>query len=263
MSIRRASLIAALFLLPMAVCAFAQDEKPRGMRGAEPPAPRPPAVLIIGANDVVGGVVEPGWPIVVSATLVVDEGAEAAVPPELRLKMTDADTTQVALPFEAVPRPAEATAEDAFYWVVAEEATRALAPGRYNITIELPEAQRQLLRVASADLRVVLPDADRARSPGPLRIQRAMLSGKPEEALAEVESLIAADAKNTSAWVAKGDLLMAQNKPHEALAAYDVAMKLTRDAEEEPSIFLLERRRAAFMAAIEKGETGPATKPAE
>src|SRR5687767_12191380 len=247
----------------LTILALGQDGKPQGMRGAEPPEPRPAAALVVGANETAGSIAEPGWPIILSAALFTEEeGAKVTVPAELRLKVTSQEGQEVALPFQPVPRPADAPAEQAYFWLASEEATQGLAPGRYNITIVLPEGSRKDLRVESGDLRVMAADPARASDLGLLKIQRSLLLEKPDDALAEADRMITADAKNADAWIARGDILMMQDKPDEALVAYDGALKLAEEAEDKEPLFIMERRSAAFFRGLEKRGALPATRPA-
>lgn len=240
-----------------------QDEKPQGMRGAKP-IERPASALVVGVNDVVGGVAQPGWPLIVSATLVAADDKQVPVPPDLRLKVTSEGGQELALPFTVVPRPQDADAEQPqpHYWIASEDATRALAPGRYNITLVF-DGERKDLRIESADLRVVAPDPERPADPGLLRIQRGLLNDKPDEALAEADRMIGANENDQGAWIARGDILMMQDKPDEALAAYDKALELAEAAEDKHPLAIQQRRRDAFLRTLERGDETTATRPAE
>lgn len=255
--------LACLAVLLLAVVGYGQDKRPAPMRGAAKPAePLPAAALVIGVNETVGSVAEPGWPIIVSAALVAEEdGAKVTVPAGLRLIMTDESNKEVALRFDPIPRPADADAAQAYYWLAAEAATKGLAPGRYNVTLAPAEGELKGLRIESGDVRVVTTDPARGGDLGSLKIQRSLLLDKQDEALAEADRLIAADATNSGAWIAKGDMLMMRDKPDEALAAYDSALKLVEKTDKEP-LFIMERRRAAFFGSLEKRKVLPATKPA-
>ena len=245
--------ILTLLLLVTATVTFSQDKKLEMMRGAKLNEPKPPAaMMIVGVNETVGSITEPGWLIIVSATLLPEEGAApAVVPSNLKVKMTDEKDKEVTLSFEAVPPPAKSDEEPTFYWLAAEAATKSLAPGRYHITLVPVKGELKGLEIESGDLRVVEMDPARSGLLGSLKIQRSLLLGKIDEALAEAERLITADAENEDAWIAKGDILMMKDKPDEALKSYDSALALHKDADSEP-LFILERRRAAFFRSLEK-----------
>jgi hypothetical protein len=249
----KSHLILTLLLLVTATVAFCQDKKPVMMRGAKLGEPKPPVTtMIVGVNETVGSIAEPGWLIVVSAALLPEEGATpAAVPSNLKVKMTDEKDKEVILSFEAVPPPANSDEEPKFYWLAEEAATKSLSPGRYRITLVPDKGELKGLRIESGDLRVVEADPARNGLLGSLKIQRSLLLGKIDEAIAEAERLTTADAENEDAWIAKGDILMMQDKPDEALKAYDSALALHKDTDSEP-LFILERQRAAFFRSLEK-----------
>ncbi len=218
-----------LFLIPVAVIAE-PPKKADMMRGARLGEVKPPAMtIVVGANEIAGSVAEPGWPIIVSAATDDDK----PVPANLNIKMTDDKDKEVAMTFERVKD----------YWIAPESATTTLKSGRYHITL-VPAGD---LKVESGDLRVEPAGDSRADTLGLLKIQRALLLGKDDEALAEAER----HPQSIDAWIAKGDILMAKDLPDEALKAYDEALKLHKDADGEP-LFILERRRAAFFRSLEK-----------
>src|SRR5262245_15317124 len=95
---------ALLLLLAPLAALLAQPKKLEPMRGARIDEPKPTlATLIVGANEVVGSVVEPGWPIIVSAARKPDEAAPTSTPPTgLRVKVTDARDAVVEIAFTPV-----------------------------------------------------------------------------------------------------------------------------------------------------------------
>lgn len=204
------------------------------MLGAKLGELKPPTItIIVGVNEVAGGIAEPGWPIIVSAATDDDK----PVPAGLNIKVTDDKDKEVVVAFESVRG----------YWIAGEAATKALKPGRYHITL-LPAGDA---RIESGDLRVEPADDNLL---GLLNIQRALLTGKDDEALAEADR----HPKSPDAWIAKGDILMSKDLPDEALQAYDSALKLSRPADGE-NLPLMERRRAAFFRSLEKrGVLAPA-----
>lgn len=244
--------ILSLLFLVSAFASYSQDKKPQMMRGSKLAEPKPLiSTLVVGANETVDGIAEPGWPIIVSAALLPEEGEAVAPPANLKVKMTDEKDKEVTVTFEPVPRPAKSDDGETFYWLASETSTKDLTPGRYHITLIPDKGELKGLRVESGDLRVVEADPTRSGSLDLLKIQRSLLLGKEDDALAEAERLTTADAENADAWIAKGDILMAKDLPDEALKAYDSALKLHKPTDSEP-LFILERRRAAFFRSLEK-----------
>lgn len=196
----------------------------------------PGQTLIVGVNAVTGGIAEPGWPIIVSAAF--GDGKDAPLPADLKVKVTDDKGKEVAVTFERVKD----------YWIAGEN---ALHPGRYDVTLT-PAGD---LKSKAGSLNVEPADDSRAEMLGLLRIQRALLAGKTDEALAETER----HPKSMDAWIAKGDILLAKDLPDEALAAYDKALTL-QDPDDE-LLALHKRRQAAFLRSLEKrGVTKPAAR---
>jgi hypothetical protein len=224
------------WILFLALPAFAAKPE-KTMLGAKLADAKPPAMtIVVGANAVAGGVAAPGWPIIVSAATDDDK----PVPAGLNIKMTDDKDKEVAVTFEPVKN----------HWIAGEAATTSLKPGRYHITL-VPAGDMQ---IESADLRVEAGDDD---SLGLLKIQRALLTGHDDEALAETER----HPKSADAWIAKGDILMAKDSPDEALKAYDKAFEMYGPKAGE-NLPLQERRRAAFFRSLEKrGVLTPAQSP--
>lgn len=228
-----------LLLIPVAVVAE-PPKKADMMRGAKLGEVKPPAMtIVVGANEVAGSIAAPGWPIIVSAAT----GDDKPIPANLNVKMTDDKDKEVTLAFERVKD----------FWIAAESATKTLKPGRYHITL-VPAGD---LKVESGDLRIEPAGDSRADTLGLLKIQRALVLGKDDDALAEAER----HPQNMNAWIAKGDILMGKDLPDEALAAYDKALKLRKPSDGE-NLALMERRRTAFFRSLEKrGVLTPAAQP--
>jgi hypothetical protein len=240
-------------LLPVSPV-FGQQQKLEPMRGARRGERMlSAATLVVGANDLAGGKAEPGWPIVISASLLPEGGPPARVPPNLVVKLTGEGGKKVELAFDPLSRPAGDGAVETLFWLASEAATKALVPGRYRVTLVPDKGELEGLRVESGGLRVVGAGHDRSGALGLLRIQRALLLGNLDDALAEATRLAAADEKNTDAWIARGDILMMLERPDEALAAYDKALAAF-DSKAGEALPLLQRRRAAFFRSLEKRE---------
>ena len=226
---------------------FAEVKESDMMRGARLDEVTPPkASIIVGANESVGSIVEPGWPVIVGVTVLSDQKPEPALPSDLVPIVTDNDDQPVAIVFAPVPAPAGSDPSQMF-WIAAESATQALAPGRYHVSV-VPVAG---FANESGHFNVVEPNPEQAGMLGFLKIQRAVLSGQDDEALAECDRQIAADPENSSFWIAKGDLLMARDLPDEAADAYEKALALEMANNSEP-LFIQNRLKDAFFRSLEK-----------
>jgi len=248
-------IVACCALLTLAESSFAAEPaKLEPMRGAKSGEPGPArATLLVGANETVGGIAEPGWLIIVSAAREPDdtETTAPALPDILRVKLTDGKDAVVALAFQPVSRPGRNEADDALYWIADESATEALTPGRYRVALESADGDVPGWRIDPGLLEVVEKSPERAAMPGLLKIQRALLIGDEDQALAEAAHQVGVNAGDEQAWIAKGDILMMKDDPDGALKAYDSAFNLRDPADGEP-LPLLERRRAAFFRGLEK-----------
>jgi tetratricopeptide (TPR) repeat protein len=224
-----------LILLLLAPLVTGSTNRTARLRQAIPPG----QTLIVGANAVTGGIAEPGWPIIVSAAF--GDGKDAPLPANLKVKMTDDNHKEVAVAFERVKD----------FWIAGESTTKSLKPGRYVVTLT-PAGD---IQIKAGNLNVEPADDSRADTLGLLKIQRALLTGKTDEALAETER----HPKSMDAWIAKGDILMSKDLPDEALNAYDKALEL-QDPEDE-MLALQKRRQAAFFRSLEKRGVIPPAQP--
>lgn len=248
LALRRARF--ALAMIVAVAVASGAEKNPEPMRGVDRGQPAPPiATLVIGINEAAGGVAEPGWPLIISATRLADPNAPAtALPSDLNLKVNRENGTVVELPLTPVPRPPGDDAAKSLHWLAAETATAALAPGRYRLAAAaLPAGWR----VESGGFQIVAPNPERSALLGQLRIKRAVVLGRTDDALAEADRTIAANDQDQAAWIAKGDLLLAKDQPDEALLAYDRALALRKKTDREP-LAILARRRSATQRSLEK-----------
>jgi hypothetical protein len=228
------SAILTCVLLFAAIACPGQDDQPATMRGIKRGEPKPSVTtLFVGANEVAGSIAETGWPIIVSAAM--DDGSP--VPVGIGVRVTDDNGNEFAIAFERV--------KDS--WIAAESASASLAPGQYHIAL-VPAGD---LRIESGDLRVVEAASGRGTLLGLLRIQRALLLGKDDDALAEADHLTTDNPMSQDAWIARGDILMSQDKPDEALQSYDKADAL-HTPEDGENLPLMQRRRDAFLASLAK-----------
>lgn len=219
--------------------AFAKVDKSQMMKGAKLSEPQPDLpTVVVGGNTVIGNVTQPGWPVIISAAMDSDADPAPEVPPGLNVKLVDQKGDDVAVTFEPVQRPDNTQR----YWIASETATRNLAPGQYTVTIEAAQG----LDVVPGDLEVKA-DSEGSSSLDLLKIQQLLLTGKYDEALAQADGMTTKDPNDLDAWIAKGDMLMAQDLPDEASDAYEKAFELGR-----PSIFLQERMSLAFRRSLEK-----------
>lgn len=250
-------MIRPFVLLPLllfsAAVSFGQTKPVESMRGVNRGQPRPSvAVLLVGANDMIGGIVEPGWPLIVSAVRLPDEKtASVPLPANLALKLTGETGTIKTIAFEPLPRPTMAENAVALYWQATEAGTRGLSTGRYRVTLAPAQGEYPGWRMEAGEFEVVAPNPERSRLLGHLKIHRSALLGRSDDALAEADRLIAANANDKEAWIAKGDVLMLKDQPAEALQAFDRALRLHPKTEREP-VAIQTRRRAAFFRSLEK-----------
>jgi hypothetical protein len=185
--------------------------------------------------------------MVVSA-VIKDATAAAPFPSDLRLKMTNESGSVVALNFEAIPPPTGTVSEPARYWLVAESETSRLAPGRYRIALLSPATG---WRIEPGEIRVLAPEPGRAGLLPMLRIHRLLLQNRADDALAEADRELAANASNLQVWIAKGDILMKKDDPEKAVEAFERARNLHLIGGRD-SYPILRRLKSAQTRALEK-----------
>lgn len=241
-----------LLLWLVAACGlFGQGANPGPLRGGRPTQAKPLATLIVGVNEPVGSIAEPGWPLIVSALVESETNPAPSPPMGSNVTITDDKNRSVSISFQAVPRPANVTGEQSFYWLAPETATRSLAPGLYRVRVVPPAGQAVGWKFESGNLRIVPASSDRRNLLSVLTVRRLLLQDREDDALAETDRAIAADARDQAAWIAKGDIFMLKDMPDEALAAYDGALNLHKKTDGEP-LAIMTRRRAAFQRGLEK-----------
>jgi hypothetical protein len=237
---KRNFILMMLLLLPSVV--FGQIKESDMMRGAKP-VTTPEATIVVGVNDTVGGEAQPGWPIIISAAVVSEKDPSPDVPANLVIQVTDEKNKPVSLSFEPVMKNDKSQA----FWILSEAASKSLTPGTYRISL----APVSGFAIQPADLVIEPVNQEAAGSFGLLKIQELLLLGKDTEALAEADRLILLDTNNADALIAKGDILMSQDLPDEALKLYDQALEIKMKSGDEP-LFLEERRSTAFSRSLEK-----------
>jgi hypothetical protein len=244
------SLATTAALLCSATLSFGQNQKLEPMLGINRGQAQPTvATLVIGINDSVGSIAEPGWPLVVSGvTLPEGKSSTIPLPSGLVLKLTDENGVDANVTLEPVPPSTTSTDDTSRSWLAAGSATTRLTPQRYRVSVVAPPKD---WRIEAGEFMVVAPNSERARLLGHLKIQRAVVLSQDDDALAEADRLIAANDKDKQAWIAKGDILMLKDLPNEALQAFDRALSLHQKTEREP-IAIQMRRRAAFFRSLEK-----------
>lgn len=205
------------------------------------------ASLVMGANEIAGGVAEPGWPIVVSA-FFQPETTTAVAPKTLTLRILDPRGSAVPVAFEATAPNQDPAGWVRWSWHAAEAATRGLTPGSYSVTVEASPPDTTLW-ISPGVLRVLAAGKGDPRARGQLVIERALLMGRADEALSEANRLVAANPEDAAAWVARGDLYFAQDLPDSAEHSYDWALAAHPRGE---ALDLLQRKRNAFFRLLEK-----------
>ena len=232
---------------------LAQEEKREPMQGVKRGEPKPSVpTLVMGVNAAIGNVSEPGWPLIVSAGWMPEgPSTPAPPPPNLQVKMTNAAGAVIAIAFEPVPLPAGAAGEPHRYWLAAESATAGLAPGRYRVSVVSTGGAVSGWKIEPVEFSIQAPNPDRKGSLSLVKIHRAALLDRPDEALTEAEHGLTASPREIPLWIAKGDLLMKTDDPDGALDAYDRALSLQRKSGRE-SYPLQTRRKEAHVRALEK-----------
>jgi hypothetical protein len=243
----------SMFVLASAAALVAQDAKREPMQGVKRGEPQPSVpTLVIGVNAAIGTLSEPGWPLIISA-IWNSEGREAAptLPADLEVKMTDERGAGIQVSFEPLRPSAAIASESERYWLASESATAPLAPGRYRISIVVPDGKTSGWRVAASDFQVFAPNPERKGALSLLNMHRSLLLDRLEDALAEADRALATNARDIQLWSAKGDILMKKDDPDAALEAYDRALNLQRKAGRE-SFALHKRHKEAHVRALEK-----------
>ena len=236
-------------LVLMTVAALAQTQPAKSGSGRRPPVAAPNGTLLIGINDMVGRIAEPGWPLIVGATKYPDDNATVTLPAAFTLRLTTTSGTAVDIRFEAVPPLANESTS--YHWLVSESATTQLSPGSYRVSAVAGQPQLTGWRVEPGEFKIVAPDPERKGLLNHLRIQRFMILGKTDDALAAAEQLTRDNANDADAWIVKGDIHMTMDQPDNALAAYERALKLQENSGREP-IAIMSRQRKAFQRSLEK-----------
>lgn len=248
-------------LLVGAVTAPGQERTLTPMSGVNRGKPQPAqATLLLGVNETTSSIAEPGWPLIVSASKAPDDQfAAVPMPTNLKLRLTSLAGDDVALNFTAIP-PATNAPSNSLFWLVAENETARLPVGRFRLGAVAGQPELANWRVEMGEVQIVASDPANPRLLAILKAHRAVLLGNGDEANAEIDRLIAANAEDKDAWIAKGDILMKRDLPDEALQAYDKALSLHKKTDREP-IAVQIRRRSAFFRSLEKRGVVPPTTP--
>lgn len=227
----------------LAAPAFAEDNKPEMMKGAKLADIKPTPAIIVGANEVAENIVEGGWPIIVSVTMLSEDTSSIPVPNNLQPKLLNENNNSVPLNFN----PVVSENNETKFWIVSESETQSLTNGSYIISLEPVEG----VTIHSGELVVSATNPEHAAGLNNLKIQKLLLQGKDDEALTEAHNQTTNDTENVDAWIAKGDILMGKDLPDKALKAYEKALEIAEKTENEP-LFIQERHRAAFFRSLEK-----------
>lgn len=244
---------ALLGFLVSVLLAFGQAPAPETMRGVNRGKAKPVVpVLLVGANEIVGSVVEPGWPLIVAASRQPGlTTASVPFPADLQVKVTNDRGVVVPLTFERVPPPPNVVDPAAIHWIAAGASTTRLASGSYRVTLVSGSNPLTGWQVELGEFRVQPPNSDYSGMEGFLNMQRSALLGRDDEALAEADHQIATHGNDPNLWIAKGDILMSKDKPDDALAAYHQALGLWKKTDREP-LAIMARRQKAFQRMLEK-----------
>jgi hypothetical protein len=177
--------------------------------------------VAVGANDATDGSMCPGWPLIVSATVVAPDGSSSLPSAGFTPKVVSLSSGQeVPLALEAVPAPVGDNPATNLYWIAKPEATGGLVKGSYRITL----TGQKGIDVAPYVINVQAPSDDSAAVLGLLKIEQLLITDKAGEALIVADQLIAANPINIGALTAKGDILLSQGKADEAMKTYAEAL---------------------------------------
>ena len=200
-------------------------------------------VIVLSANDVTSGVMQPGLPLLVGALSTVEEGDAPNLPTNLSVKLVDSKGASLGLTFTRIVRAKET---NQFYWMLADTATNNLKPGHYNVVVDEAGGKIAGWTLEGCDLEVNAKDDSNADLKSQLDVELLLIQNKLEEALKVATAQTQKDPKNINAWVAVGDIYMLQDKPEEALLAYESALANFKDDGHEP-LAILQRYRDALM----------------
>jgi len=219
-------------------------------------APVTPAV-VAGANELVGGKVQPGWPLVVSALLVPGSdttGAPVAAQwPSPGVHLVDARGVVVTIPLTPLGASFAIGESTQWFWLADEAVIRALTPGRYEVAPDTSGFHARGLHAAAGTLTVEAAGSPNDPRALQLRTEAALLAGHVDEALAEAGRWADADTADADAWSAKGDVLMELDRASEALVAYERAEAIAgRTKSTEEPLDLARRTRAARRRMLEQ-----------
>ena len=198
--------------------------------------------IVLSANDTISGVMQPGLPLVVSALSTVEEGNAPNLPANLKVKVSDDKGTRLEL---VLTRIARANETNQFYWMAAETATSTLKPGHYTISVDESAGKLTGWALQDCDLNVDASNDSSADLKAEVNIEILLLQNKLDDAITIATALTQRNPKNINAWVALGDIYMAQNKPQKAVDAYRAALANFDNDQHEP-LSILQRYSEAL-----------------
>ena len=210
-------------------------------------------VIVLSVNDAISSVMQPGFPLVVSALSIVDEGDAPHLPQNLKVKLADNKGTKLEITLTRIVRANETTQ---FYWMAPDTATTGLGPGHYNISVDESGGKITGWTLEGCDLNVDPSNDSSADLKSELNIEVLLLQNKTDDALKIATALTQKDPKNINAWVAMGDIYIAQNNPEKAVDAYQSALANFKDDGHEP-LSILQRYRDALNLVMGIGTSSP------
>ena len=187
--------------------------------------------IVLSANETISGMMQPGLPLVVSALSTVAEGNAPNLPTSLKIKVSDDKGTRLEL---ALTRITRANETNQFYWMAGDTATSSLRPGQYTISVDESAGKLTGWALQDCDLNVDPSDDSNTDLKAEMNIEILLLQNKPDDALTIATALTQKNPKNINAWVALGDIYMAQNKLEKAVDAYRAALANFNNDGHEP-----------------------------
>jgi hypothetical protein len=207
--------------------------------------------------------IEPGWPVVVEAVLILPDTGESMSP---RIRITSASGAAQDWPLKAVESPAGLPSDErVLLWVLEPQSTARLAPGEYSVTISLMNGEKLSGECAPAVVRVSPVAAGKVGDDERfgIRLRYEAARGNLDEAAKIAAQWLEKQPQSIEAMIALGDLAAESGDLAKALGFYQRALDHWRPPEEstiEPPLGLL-ARRSAIQREMLKAVADPATAP--
>lgn len=134
-------------------------------------------------------------------------------------------------------------------WFLPPDRAAQLKPGSYTFTVRYDGSKTSTTTAfhgsvqATASVQIVASPPEAAERSALATADYDELTGKPDAALQSIDKFLAGNAHTARTMERKGDLLVQKKQLKDALAAYEEAVSLLRNAEEPPSRLMRKLRR--------------------